>query len=119
MASPNLHLHHQTTLSLPPASYIYDICRCGPGALAAISSDDSLRCFDRRTLDVLAAVPQTHRDGVTGLAEFRGQQSHEQGSQGSADLLVTGGRDGAVRIWDLREGKGRAVVEFNTGMLGR
>lgn len=107
-AHSQLDVIKQTSLALPEGSYIYDLCRHGSDKLAAISSDNSLRCFDRRTLELAphGVVRDTHSAGVTGLAEFAG----------SSNLLVTGGNDGAVRMWDLREGKDGAVVEFNAGM---
>ncbi|RHZ45022.1 WD repeat protein [Aspergillus thermomutatus] len=97
-----------SSLSLGPGNYIYSITPMSPGSLAAISSDDSLRVCDGAGLDRVAVVAaQTHGNGgVTSLRRY-GAGQHQQ-------LLVTGGRDGKVKLWDLRGGKGSAVVEIET-----
>lgn len=97
-----------SSLSLPAENYIYSITAAAPGSsFAAISSDDSLRVFDAADLRHVSVVAaQSHRQGVTALKTY---QQHQQ------QLLTTGGRDGKVKVWDLRRGKGEAVVEMETG----
>lgn len=97
-----------SSLSLPAENYIYSITAASPGSsFAAISSDDSLRVFDAANLQRVSVIaPTTHPKGVTALKPY--QQTGQQ-------LLVTGGRDGKVKVWDLRSGKGEAVVEMETG----
>ncbi|KAL1962535.1 hypothetical protein VTN77DRAFT_9410 [Rasamsonia byssochlamydoides] len=105
-----------SSLSLPAGSYVYALAASPSsesGAFAAISSDDSLRVFDGQTLKLLSlAAPKTHgQGGVTCLKEYR------ENSTGSAHgLLATAGRDGAVRLWDVRagHGSGNAAVEMKT-----
>jgi len=94
-----------STLSLPPDNYIYSITASGPGTLAAISSDDSLRVFETANLDRGSVVSNATHDGVTSLRRF---------AVGESQLLATGGRDGKVKVWDVRAGKG-PVVEMQTG----
>lgn len=95
-----------STLSLPADNYIYSIVPSAPGTFAAISSDDSLRVFDAADLDRGSVVsPATHK-GVTALRSFAMGESH---------LLATGGRDGKVKVWDVRAGNGSPVVEMETG----
>lgn len=101
-----------SSLSLPADSYIYSITPSSPGSFAAISSDDSLRVFDAANgslshPSVIAA--KSHRNGVTSLKTYAGNSPQQQ------QLLVTGGRDGAVRLWDVRSRNGAAVVEMSTG----
>lgn len=102
-----LKANASSSLSLPAENYIYSITAAAPGSsFAAISSDDSLRVFDAadlRHVSVIAA--QSHRQGVTALKTY---QQHQQ------QLLTTGGRDGKVKVWDLRRGR-EAVVEMETG----
>jgi WD40 repeat protein len=104
-------MHHlqavaASSLSLPAESYIYGITAAGPGTFAAISSDDSLRVFDAADLNRGAVVSShTHDGGVTSLRSYAGE----------SQLLTTGGRDGKVRIWDVRAGRGGPVVEMETG----
>ncbi|OQE89851.1 hypothetical protein PENNAL_c0013G00422 [Penicillium nalgiovense] len=94
-----------STLSLPADNYIYSIVPSAPGTFAAISSDDSLRVFDAADLDRGSVVsPATHK-GVTALRSFAMGESH---------LLATGGRDGKVKVWDVRAGNGSPVVEMET-----
>ncbi|KAJ6191206.1 hypothetical protein N7519_001227 [Penicillium mononematosum] len=94
-----------STLSLPADNYIYSIVPSAPGTFAAISSDDSLRVFDAADLDRASVVsPATHK-GVTALRSFTLGESH---------LLATGGRDGKVKVWDVRAGNGSPVVEMET-----
>ena len=96
-----------STLSLPADNYIYSIVPSAPGTFAAISSDDSLRMFDAADLDRGSVVSTaSHNGGVTALRSFALGESH---------LLATGGRDGKVKVWDVRAGNGNPVVEMETG----
>ena len=88
-----------STLSLPTDNYIYSIVPSAPGTFAAISSDDSLRVFDA-SLNSSVLSTAAHA-GVTSLRRF------------DDSLLATGGRDGKVKMWDVRAGK--PVVEMQTG----
>lgn len=104
----------QSSLSLPSGSYIYSLCETGGHALAAISSDNSLRRFDRRTLELLSdgVISDTHsgpNGGVTGLCAVDG------GSNGSAAVMATCGRDGTVKLWDSRTESRKATSTFSTG----
>ncbi|MCJ1418563.1 hypothetical protein MMC32_004911 [Xylographa parallela] len=84
-----------SSLSLPTNSYIYCIKAVGR-SLAAISSDDSLRVFDPVTLQVSAdRVFQNAHTGIVCLENVGDE----------IESLVTAGRDGYVRCWDLRSGK--------------
>lgn len=102
------------SLGLPSDAYIYSLSPCGNDALAVISSDNSLRCFDRRTLQLLpngvkTSIHTGKKDdvGPTGLCPV---------SSGS-NVLATSGRDGMVKVWDARaQGEG-PVSTFSTGML--
>jgi WD40 repeat protein len=46
--------------------------------------------------------------GVTCLCEVG------VGIDGANDLLATAGRDGTVKVWDVRSGNCNRVVEFST-----
>ena len=82
-------------LSLPADSYIYKIVQVN-GHLAAISSDDSLRLIDPKTLrEIASGVLKNVHDGVTCLQAV----DHDPNS------LLTAGRDAVVRRYDLRVGQ--------------
>lgn len=115
-ATNSHHLRQQSSssLSLPQGSYIYSLCRNGDGALAVISSDDSLRSFDRQTLQLLpdGVIADTHsssQGGVTCLCEVGA------GNAGRDGLMATAGRDGFVKLWDSRTARSDPVASFSTG----
>jgi hypothetical protein len=92
-----------SSLGLPAESYIYSIAASAPGSFAAISSDDSLRVFDAANLERVSVISRKTHDGVSALRSYTGD----------SQLLVTGGREGSVKVWDVRAGN--AVVEMETG----
>lgn len=100
-----------SSLSLPVENYIYSITAASPGSsFAAIASDDSLRVFDSTDIGRVSVIaPKTHSNGVTALKPYQQQQQ----------VLVTGGRDGKVKVWDLRKGSGEVAVEMATGEFFR
>jgi len=82
-------------LSLPSDSYVYKLVHTRAG-LAAISSDDSLRIFEPSTLHPLPdGIFPSVNESVTCLESFA--ESAE-----ASPVVVTAGRDGRVRLWDLR-----------------
>ncbi len=94
-----------SSLFLSPNAYIYKLQPFNTGSLiAAISSENSLRVFDpeTQTLQLVAAggdnygALQNVHDGVTCLEAFGADQPH---------CVLTAGRDGAARGWDLRSGE--------------
>ncbi|KAK7545035.1 WD domain protein [Phyllosticta citribraziliensis] len=88
-------------LDLPPDSYIYDLRPAGNAALAALSSDNSIRTFDRSSLKLLPdGLIQNAHDSVTSLENWDDE----------GNVLATSGRDGVVRFWDRRTRK--AVMQF-------
>ena len=96
-----------SSLSLPSGSYIYSILPLSKSnGLAVISSDDSLRIFNRESLQLNSdgVLPNVH-EGVTCVKNF----------DGGPDLVITAGRDGYVRTWDLRMGGNKKCGEVQTG----
>lgn len=96
-----------SSLSLPPQSYVYTIIPIKENAgIAAISSDDSLRVVDSNTLQILSngIIPNVHA-GVTCLDVIVNE---------NVNCLLTAGRDGLVKCWDLRSG--RSTLDFRDGM---
>ncbi|KAF9884840.1 hypothetical protein FE257_001183 [Aspergillus nanangensis] len=93
-----------SSLSLAEGNYIYSIAAASVGSFAAISSDDSLRVFDAADLSHVSVVAAEAHRGVTSL------KSYDVGQQ----LVATGGRDGRVKLWDVRNGNNSAVMEVGT-----
>ena len=89
-----------STLSLPADTYIYDVISVsGDDKLATISSNDTLRLFDKSLqLPSNGAFNGIH-DGVTCLENF----------EASVGCLATAGRDAAVNVWDPRVGSQRLL----------
>lgn len=84
-----------SVLSLPADSYIYKIVYVN-GNLAAISSDDSLRLIDVRTLrEIAGGVLNNVHNGVTCL----------QAVDNDLNSVLTTGRDAVVNQYDLRNGQ--------------
>lgn len=120
MASPSqyrlLHGKGQSSLSLPAGSYIYSLCQSGIDALAAISSDNSLRRFDRETLKVLpngvfANIHPGNSGGVTCVCEVDPVVAEGK------TLVATSGRDGTVKLWDSRDKRRDAVLTATSGKI--
>ncbi|KAL3468193.1 WD40-repeat-containing domain protein [Aspergillus heterothallicus] len=93
-----------SSLSLSEGNYIYSIVPSSRTEFAAISSDDSLRIFDANKISHASLVANNVHDGVTSLSTY------DAGKQ----LVITGGRDGKLKLWDLRNGKNTAVVAVET-----
>ncbi|KAJ0420482.1 WD40-repeat-containing domain protein [Aspergillus carlsbadensis] len=93
-----------SSLSLAGDNYIYSIVPSSRTEFAAISSDDSLRIFDASKLSHAYVVANNAHDGVTSLGTY----------DASKQLVITGGRDGKMKLWDLRNGKNTAVVAVET-----
>lgn len=98
-----------SSLRLPKDSYIYSFAEVtidrydDTCSLAVISSDNSLRIFDVKTLDLVPnGVFDSVHSSVTCLAKFANSAYYP--------LLLTGGRDGCVRGWDTRSGS--KIVEL-------
>ncbi|KAL4787467.1 WD40-repeat-containing domain protein [Aspergillus varians] len=89
-----------SSLSLAEDNYIYSIVPSSRTEFAAISSDDSLRVFDANQLSHTSLVANNTHDGVTSLRTY----------DASNQLVITGGRDGKVKLWDLRNRKNSAVL---------
>ncbi|KAF2095942.1 WD40 repeat-like protein [Rhizodiscina lignyota] len=104
----HLKLSASSSLSLPPDSYIYNIlplsARTSPIAyapptrLAALCSDDSVRILDAKSLEANGVLKDVN-ESVTCLERFA-----RDGEE--CNVLATTGRDGRVRFWDVRTGKG-------------
>ncbi|EEH15897.1 hypothetical protein PABG_05984 [Paracoccidioides brasiliensis Pb03] len=113
MASPSQRLLHQkgqSSLSLPAGNYIYSLCQSGDDALVAISSDNSLRRFDRQTLNILPDgifenIHPGRGGGVTCVCEVHTT------AFGGKNLVATSGRDGTIKLWDVRDKRTDAAVK--------
>lgn len=77
----------------PKGTYIYDIIEVADG-IVSISSEDSLRLIDPRSLssEPLYTIPKLHNE-ITCLKALDTANS----------IVCTTGRDGKVRITDLRQ----------------
>ena len=107
-----LRLSASSQLSVPPDSYIYSIVPLAPktgptsyaplgaqGRLAALCSDDSARILESTRLkEAPGGVFKNVNDSVTCLKPFAAAGEE-------CNVLVTTGRDGRVRFWDLRTSK--------------
>ena len=95
----------QSDLGLPADSYVYRVVECqDKSKLAGISSDDSLRIVSLERPLVDRVFTHTHQ-GVTSLERISDE----------ANLLLTAGRDGSSRVWDLRTGS--KVADVTDGSL--
>lgn len=92
-----------SNLQLPKDSYVYSFAEVTMDrydsiwSLAVISSDNSLRIFDVKSLDLVSGGSfESVHSSVTALTKFA--------SSAYFPLLLTCGRDGYVRGWDTRSG---------------
>ncbi|KAG1674240.1 hypothetical protein FOA52_013860 [Chlamydomonas sp. UWO 241] len=102
--------------SMPHDDWVSAVGACPSRAsmLASGSYDGALRLWRTAAgpggeLSVVATVPGAHGPGVTALAWL-------PSTQGSGRLLLTAGKDHAVRLWQVDEERGgatvRAVAEY-------
>lgn len=98
-----LHTTSSTSLGTAAGSYIYTLASASTDILAAASSDDSLRLFSPSTLAARGCVAHAH-DGITCLVRV------------GENVLATAGRDGCVRVWDVRDGGAAAAGVFRSGL---
>lgn len=92
----------------PQQTYIYDIISVG-AVIAAISSDDCLRLIDPLSLygQPIEQISKVHAE-VTCLKALDGENS----------IVCTAGRDGNVKIHDLRLGQTESKIgDVRTGRL--
>lgn len=100
-----LHTTSSTSLGTAEGSYIYTLASASADVLAATSSDDSLRLFSASTLATRGCVARAHGDhGITCLVRV------------GENVLATAGRDGCVRVWDVRDGGGKAAGVYRSGV---
>lgn len=80
-------------ITKPKGTYIYEIIEVADG-IVSISSDNSLRLIDPRSLSTepLYTLPKLHTE-ITSLKALDADSS----------IVCTAGRDGKVRITDLRQ----------------
>lgn len=106
---PRTLLHAASSTSSAPLSadglfYIYALAPATSTILAGTCSDDSLRLFSAATLAATGCVVGAHHGGVTGLVRV------------GENVLATAGRDGCVRVWDVRDGGTAAAGVYRSGM---
>ncbi len=109
-----------TPLSLPKDTYIYTLVplpsshsspSSPPTNLAALASDNSVRIFPLSSSSA-GALPQTPTVTLANVHEGGGTCLKALNDVDGANMLVTAGRDGAVRCWDWRVGGRKAGMEF-------
>jgi len=89
----SLYSSSSFAVTSPADTYIYELSTVANG-IASVSSDNILRLHDPLALQKpLACVPKIH-DEVTVLKTLDAENS----------VVCTAGRDGKVKIWDLRNG---------------
>ncbi|KAL9069869.1 MAG: hypothetical protein Q9157_006003 [Trypethelium eluteriae] len=91
--------------TLANSPYIYTLCPKDT-AIFVIASDDAIRCFSSDGLRLLHEIPNAH-EGITCLKDW------DTGGidGGKRPGVVTTGRDGKVKGWDLRASSTKAVFE--------
>lgn len=97
----------KSSLSLPLNNFIYSL-EPTSNAIAAISSDDSLRIFDPLSLSLsTGGVLKTGHGGVTRIKSF----------DRLGNILVTTGVNGSAFFWDIRVGTKVATFNAGTGLV--
>jgi len=87
----SLYSSSSFAVTSPANTYIYELATVANG-VASVSSDNILRLHDPLALQKpLASVPKIHNE-VTVLKTLDAESS----------IVCTAGRDGKVKIWDLR-----------------
>jgi len=85
-------------------TYFYSLTRSNVTSTACIASDNVLRFFDNSTLNLQNKINHAH-DGITCLTS--------DDANTHAGRVITGGRDGLVKIWDERSTDKGAVLTIN------
>ena len=93
-----------SSLKLLPGSYVYSVKPTSfDNQIAAICSDDSLRVADPSTLELSSSI-KAH-GGLTCLESNAGNDT-------STVSLITAGRDGFVRAWDMRAASKKPILKL-------
>ena len=100
---------------LPNAPYIYALYSNNIG-LFSIASDDVLRCSDPSDLRLINEIKDAH-EGITCLSGLETGDGNLSGwsGRGKGGCVVTAGRNGCVRAWDLQSSTRKPVFEAKTG----
>lgn len=90
----------QSNLSTSPETYLYTLTRTGSD-FATIGSDDALRIFNIPDLKPTRTYSPAHT-GISCLTTASDSTS-----------LLTGGRDGLIRLWDPRTASPKPTLELH------
>ncbi|KAJ8094499.1 hypothetical protein AAF712_013834 [Marasmius tenuissimus] len=99
----NTYIHHLASL---PGSYA--------ASTSSTSDSDAIQLFDKTTLKSLRKL-EAHHGGCTSLKTVK-----TIGDQIERPVLVSGGKDGVIKVWDERSNSSReAVLQFSNSSKNR
>ena len=84
--------------------------------VATGSADKTVRVWDVRAKKAQAFTFRGHTDSVLTVRFSEGGDESDAGEGGK--ILVSGGKDKTIRIWDMRGGRLRATLEKHFGSVG-
>lgn len=86
---------HSKIVRLPTdANIVYDICYTAGGSLLAVADSSNVKVFGSASLDLLKTFTNGHKKQILSIDVSR-----------DSNLLVSGGKDSTVVLWDFKDGR--------------
>jgi WD40 repeat protein len=85
---------------------IYDICFSRRGEVIGIADNNEIKVYKTKSMELIREFKQGHRGQVTSIT-----------ISGDSTLMVSGGKDSTIVIWDFVSGTRLKSLHFQKGLV--